>query len=176
LPSLPKAANEAKERNPFILFVIAPLFLFVVRQRFPSADANPRARSSVWIMDIAVICLGMGLISIFGFLPWLIIKMTTIGVAGTPGVRLFHAQHQFEDAYREHADSWDYTAAAMQGSSFYKLPEVLQWFAGNIGFHHIHHLSYRIPNYNLERCHRFDPMFVEVELRQPEITGLPPLG
>jgi omega-6 fatty acid desaturase (delta-12 desaturase) len=79
-------------------------------------------------MKVAVICLCMGLISIFGFLPWLIIKMATIGVASTAGVRLFHAQHQFEDAYWEHADSWDYTAAAMQGSSFYKLPEVLQSF------------------------------------------------
>lgn len=150
-------------RNPFILFLIAPLFLFVIRQRFPSAEANPRDRRSVWIMNVAIICLALGLITIFGFLPWLIIQLTTIGVASTAGVWLFYVQHQFEDAYWEHADDWDYTAAAMQGSSFYKLPKILQWFSGNIGFHHIHHLSSRIPNYNLERCHRSDPMFREVK-------------
>ena len=84
-------------------------------------------------------------------------------MAGTGGVWLFYVQHQFEDAYWERGEDWDYTAAAMQGSSFYKLPKVLQWFSGNIGFHHIHHLSPRIPNYNLERCHRSDPMFTEIE-------------
>jgi acyl-lipid omega-6 desaturase (Delta-12 desaturase) len=150
-------------RNPLILFIIAPLLLFVIRQRFPSAPANPRERSSVWVMNLAVVGMALALIAIFGFLPWLIIQMTTIGVASTAGVWLFYVQHQFEDAYWENADEWDYTTAAMQGSSFYKLPKILQWFSGNIGFHHIHHLSSRIPNYNLERCHRSDPMFAEVK-------------
>ena len=72
-------------------------------------------------------------------------------------------QHQFEDVYWERRDEWDYTAAAIEGSSFYKLPKVLQWFTGNIGFHHIHHLSSRIPNYNLERCHHSNPLFSEVK-------------
>jgi omega-6 fatty acid desaturase (delta-12 desaturase) len=76
---------------------------------------------------------------------------------------MFYVQHQFEDVYWERGDNWDYTAAALQGSSFYQLPRVLQWFSGNIGFHHIHHLSPRIPNYNLERCHRADPMFQQVK-------------
>jgi omega-6 fatty acid desaturase (delta-12 desaturase) len=68
-------------------------------------------------------------------------------------------QHQFEGAYWERQGNWDYTAAALQGSSFYKLPRILQWFSGNIGFHHIHHLSPRIPNYNLEKCHKSNPIF-----------------
>ena len=76
---------------------------------------------------------------------------------------MFYVQHQFEDVYWERGDNWDYTAAALQGSSFYKLPRILQWFTGNIGFHHIHHLSPRIPNYNLERCHRADPLFQRVK-------------
>jgi omega-6 fatty acid desaturase (delta-12 desaturase) len=76
---------------------------------------------------------------------------------------MFYVQHQFEDAYWERDEDWDFTAAALQGSSFYKLPKVLQWFSGNIGFHHIHHLSPRIPNYNLERCHKADPLFQEVK-------------
>ena len=84
-------------------------------------------------------------------------------VAGAGGIWLFYIQHQFEDAYWERDEEWDYTAAALQGSSYYKLPRVLQWFSGNIGFHHIHHLSPRIPNYNLERCHNSDPVFQQVK-------------
>jgi omega-6 fatty acid desaturase (delta-12 desaturase) len=77
-------------------------------------------------------------------------------------VWLFYVQHQFEDAYWERRENWDYTAAALQGSSFYELPKILQWLSGNIGFHHIHHLSSRVPNYNLERCHRSHPLFQDV--------------
>jgi omega-6 fatty acid desaturase (delta-12 desaturase) len=84
-------------------------------------------------------------------------------VAGSSGVWLFYVQHQFEDVYWERGEDWSYTAAALQGSSFYKLPRILQWFSGNIGFHHIHHLSQRIPNYNLEKCHRADPLFQEIK-------------
>lgn len=150
-------------RNPLVLFFIAPLFLFLILQRFPSSKANPRERRSVWIMNLSVLAMVVGLIVIFGVLPWLIIQLTVLAVAFSCGVWLFYVQHQFEDAYWERAGDWDYTAAAMQGSSFYKLPRVLQWFSGNIGFHHIHHLSSRIPNYHLERCHRSDPMFQEVK-------------
>ena len=76
---------------------------------------------------------------------------------------MFYVQHQFEDVYWERDDEWDYTRAALEGSSFYKLPKILQWFTGNIGFHHIHHLSSRIPNYNLERCHNSHPIFTRVK-------------
>jgi omega-6 fatty acid desaturase (delta-12 desaturase) len=72
-------------------------------------------------------------------------------------------QHQFEDVYWERGDNWNYTAAALQGSSYYKLPRILQWFSGNIGFHHIHHLSSRIPNYNLQKCHESDPLLQQVK-------------
>jgi omega-6 fatty acid desaturase (delta-12 desaturase) len=81
-------------------------------------------------------------------------------VAGGVGLWMFYVQHQFEDGYWTDDPNWDHTAAAMDGSSFYKLPKILQWFSGNIGFHHIHHLNSRIPNYNLERCHNSDPRFV----------------
>jgi len=76
---------------------------------------------------------------------------------------LFYVQHQFDGVYWERGDGWDYTTAALQGSSFYKLPGVLQWFSGNIGYHHIHHLSSRIPNYNLARCHRAHLLFQSVK-------------
>lgn len=150
-------------RNPIVLFVIAPMVLFVIIERFPSSKASPREKRSVWIMNAAILSLALGLIAIFGFLPWLFIQLTTSLVAYSSGVWLFYVQHQFEDTYWEHGEEWDFTAAALQGSSFYKLPKILQWFSGNIGFHHIHHLSPRIPNYNLERCHRSDPMLAEIE-------------
>ncbi len=149
-------------RNPIVLFVIAPLFLFVVRNRFPSPGAKLQEAASVYLMNAAILAMAIGMIAIFGFWPWVILQLIAMGVAGSSGVWLFYVQHQFEDAYWERREDWDYTAAALQGSSFYKLPKIFQWFSGNIGFHHIHHLSSRIPNYNLERCHRSDPMFAEV--------------
>ena len=149
-------------RSPFILFTIAPLYVYLVRHRFALPTAKSRARTSVWIMNLAVLALAGALIVAFGFLPWLIIQVSVMGIAGTAGVWLFYVQHQFEDVYWEHGGDWDFTDAAIKGSSFYRLPKVLQWFSGNIGFHHVHHLSHRIPNYNLERCHKSDPIFSDV--------------
>jgi omega-6 fatty acid desaturase (delta-12 desaturase) len=141
-------------RNPVVLFVIAPLFLFVVLQRFPSETANPRERRSVYWMDLAILAQALALSALFGFGTYWAIQLAMMAVAGSAGVWMFYVQHQFEDVNWERGDEWDFTAAALQGSSYYKLPRILQWFTGNIGFHHIHHLSARIPNYNLERCHR----------------------
>ena len=84
-------------------------------------------------------------------------------VAGAAGVWLFYVQHQFDGVYWERGENWDYATAALKGSSYYKLPRILQWFSGNIGFHHIHHLSPRIPNYNLEKCHESEPLFQSVK-------------
>lgn len=150
-------------RNPIVLFVIAPLYLFVIRQRFPSAQANPRERMSVHWMNLAILGMAAILSWIYGLEAYLLIQLTAMAVAGGAGVWLFYVQHQFEDVYWERGDKWDFKAAALEGSSFYKLPKILQWFSGNIGFHHIHHLSSRIPNYNLERCHNAHPIFQEVK-------------
>jgi len=150
-------------RNPIVLFVIAPVFLFVVRERFPSPKASPRERRSVWCMNGAVLALAVTLSMVFGLKAYLLIQLTVTMTAGAAGVWMFYVQHQFEDAYWERSEAWDYTTAALQGSSFYKLPRVLQWFSGNIGFHHIHHLSPRIANYNLERCHNSHPLFQNVK-------------
>ena len=151
--------NYRLVRNPFILFVFAPLFLFFVLERFPSKKSKPREKRSVMMMNLALLTWGVCMSAIFGFIPWLIIQLVMMSVAGCSGVWLFYVQHQFEDAYWEETKNWDFTTAAMEGSSYYKLPKVLQWFSGNIGFHHIHHLNPRIPNYNLERCHHSDPFF-----------------
>lgn len=150
-------------RNPLVLFVLAPLLVFVVLQRFPKKQADSRERHSVYWMNLAIFAMAAVMTAIFGLKAYLILQLTAMLVAGSAGFWLFYVQHQFDGVYWERRDDWDYAAAALQGSSFYKLPRVLQWFSGNIGFHHIHHLSPRIPNYHLERCHRANPLFQTVK-------------
>jgi omega-6 fatty acid desaturase (delta-12 desaturase) len=150
-------------RNPVVLFVIAPVFLFLIQQRVPSLKAPARERYSVYWTNLALGGMAAGLIAIFGLKAYLIIQLTALVTAGAAGVWLFYVQHQFEGVYWERSEEWDYAEAALKGSSFYKLPKVLQWFSGNIGFHHIHHLSPRIPNYYLEKCHRAEPLFQTVK-------------
>lgn len=150
-------------RHPVVLFVIAPLFLFLVKHRFPYVKASRRERNSVYWTNLAILGLASTLTWILGLEAYLLIQLTVMAVGGTAGVWLFYVQHQFEGVYWERGDQWDYAKAALQGSSFYKLPKILQWFSGNIGFHHIHHLSPRIPNYHLERCHKAEPLFQKVK-------------
>ncbi len=150
-------------RNPAVLFVLAPLYLFLIQQRVPSRKAPLRERYSVYWTNLAVGAMAAGLIWVFGLKAALIIQLTVLMTAGSAGVWLFYVQHQFEGVYWERGEEWDYVTAALKGSSFYQLPKVLQWFSGNIGFHHIHHLSPRIPNYHLEKCHRAEPLFQTVK-------------
>ncbi|MEI6566503.1 MAG: fatty acid desaturase, partial [Verrucomicrobiota bacterium] len=109
---------------------------------------------------------------LFGWKMWILLQLVVLTVAASAGVWLFYVQHQFEGVYWQRHENWDYQEAALQGSSFYKLPRILQWFSGNIGFHHIHHLSPRIPNYNLEKCHNAEPLFQTVK----PVTLLASLG
>jgi omega-6 fatty acid desaturase (delta-12 desaturase) len=150
-------------RNPIVLFLLAPLYMFVIHQRFASKGSNTRERASIWWTNLALLLMVIGLSHIYGWASYLMIQLIVLGVAGAVGVWMFYVQHQFEDVYWERGENWDYAAAALRGSSFYKLPAVLQWFSGNIGFHHIHHLSARIPNYNLQKCHEADPLFQQVQ-------------
>jgi acyl-lipid omega-6 desaturase (Delta-12 desaturase) len=150
-------------RNPFVLFVLAPLFLFLVIQRIPSSKAGRRERDSVYLTNLALLALATGMSLLFGFKTYVLLQCGVVLAAGVAGVWLFYVQHQFEGVYWERSKEWDYATAALRGSSFYKLPKVLQWFSGSIGFHHIHHLSPRIPNYYLEKCHRAEPLFQTVQ-------------
>ena len=150
-------------RNPIVLFILAPLFVLLVKHRFSPASDNQRERHSVYWMNLAILGMAVTLSLVFGVMNYVLIQLTALTVAGSAGFWLFYVQHQFEGVYWERGDEWDYTAAALQGSSFYKLPKILQWFTGNIGYHHIHHLSSRIPNYNLERCHKAHLMFQQVK-------------
>jgi omega-6 fatty acid desaturase (delta-12 desaturase) len=150
-------------RNPLILFVVAPLVLFLVLQRLPTGKEGKRERLSVHGTNLALALMVTGMSWAIGWKAYLLLQLTAVMVAGSAGVWLFYVQHQFEGVYWERGGEWDFEKAALQGSSYYKLPRLLQWFSGNIGFHHIHHLSPRIPNYHLEGCHRSEPLFHTVK-------------
>ena len=143
-------------RNPFILFVVGPVLMFLVFERIPRGD-RPEERRSIWITNIALLGVALLMSWLIGFWTYVALQLSVLAIAATAGVWLFYVQHQYEDVYWERHGEWNYAVVAVEGSSFYKLPRVLQWFTGNIGFHHIHHLSPRIPNYNLERCHNDNP-------------------
>jgi acyl-lipid omega-6 desaturase (Delta-12 desaturase) len=150
-------------RNPFILFVLAPLFYFIVQQRFASPKAGRRERNSVLWTNLAIIAMLAGMSWWLGLKTCLLLQGSITMLAGSAGIWLFYVQHQFEGVYWERRADWDYCTAALRGSSFYKLPRILQWFSGSIGFHHIHHLSPLIPNYNLAKCHQSEPLFQSVK-------------
>ena len=150
-------------RNPVVLFGLVPLVYVVVGQRFPWRQADRRERRNLVATNFTILGIALLLSWAMGVRAYLAIQATILLIASAVGVWLFYVQHQFEGAYWEHRDRWDFVTAALQGSSFYQLPRVLQWFTGNIGFHHIHHLSPGIPNYNLEKCYRAEPLFQTVE-------------
>lgn len=150
-------------RNPLILFILGPLALFLIWQRVPSGVGGVRERRSVYWTNLAIAGVVAVMSVTIGIKAFLMVQLPIVVIAGAAGVWLFYVQHQYEGVYWERHEDWDYVSVALQGSSFYKLPRVLQWFTGNIGFHHIHHLSPRIPNYYLEKCHNENPMFHEVK-------------
>ena len=113
-------------------------------------------------MNLALLTLVVMVHFTIGIGPFLAMQLPVLFLAAAAGAWLFYVQHQYEGVYWERKGHWDYVAAALDGSSYYELPAVLQWFTGNIGFHHIHHLSSKIPNYNLPRCHRENPIFQKV--------------
>ena len=146
-------------RNPLIIFGIGPLLTFLILHRFPNNSYKKREKNSVHLTNLALIIIILGMSWAIGLKNYLLIQLPVIWVASTVGVWMFYVQHQFEGVYWERAQEWDFLKAGLEGSSFYQLPKVLQWFTGSIGFHHIHHLSPRIPNYLLEECHLENKIF-----------------
>ncbi len=150
-------------RYPMVMFGLGPFFAFVISQRFAHKGAARRERHSVYWTNLALLGILIVMGAIIGVKAYVLVQVPIMVIAGAAGVWMFYVQHQFEGVYWERHDNWDFATAALKGSSFYKLPKVLQWFTGNIGFHHIHHLSPRIPNYYLESCYRENPIFQEVK-------------
>ncbi|MGO1060386.1 fatty acid desaturase [Planococcus sp. FY231025] len=144
-------------RNPLVMFGFGPLFLVLISSRFNRKDARKKERNNTYLINISLVVIYSLLIWAIGWQAFLIVQGSTMFIAGALGIWLFYVQHTFEDSYFEDESEWDYVKAAVEGSSYYKLPKVLQWVTGNIGFHHVHHLSPRVPNYNLEKAHESTP-------------------
>jgi omega-6 fatty acid desaturase (delta-12 desaturase) len=152
-------------RNSFILFFLGPVYVFILKHRFPF-DV-PRTWKKEWV---SVFTTNLALAAVFvvmaltiGFQRFLMIQLPVTLIAATAGVWLFYVQHQFENTYWKRGADWDFFEACIQGSSFYDLPRILHWFTGNIGFHHVHHLASLIPNYRLKQCMRDNPELQEVQ-------------
>jgi omega-6 fatty acid desaturase (delta-12 desaturase) len=146
-------------RNPLVMFGIGPHYIFLFLSRFTGKHSGKRERNNVWLTNAGMAALYGSLTWMWGLKAVLMVFAPIVIIAGAVGVWLFYVQHQYENTYWRRGKEWDYPTAALMGSSYYKLPRILQWFSGNIGFHHIHHLGPKIPNYKLERAHVETPMF-----------------
>jgi omega-6 fatty acid desaturase (delta-12 desaturase) len=146
-------------RNPLVMFGFGPVIAMVIGPRMVARGARRRMRNSVLGTDAALVVLVGGVCWLIGWQAFLIVWAPAALLAGSVGIWLFYVQHQFEDAYWQSSAEWSYADAALRGSSYLKLPPLLQFFTGNIGLHHVHHLNARIPNYNLQRAHEASPMF-----------------
>lgn len=144
-------------RNPLVMFGLGPLFMVLILNRFNRSDARKKERMNTYLTNIVLIVICAVLIYALGWYAFFMVQGITLFLAGALGIWLFYIQHTYEDSYFEYDSEWDYVKAAVEGSSYYKLPKLLQWVTGNIGFHHVHHLAPRVPNYNLEDAHESIP-------------------
>jgi omega-6 fatty acid desaturase (delta-12 desaturase) len=153
-------------RNPLVMFGIGPIYSLLIQPRLVSRSARPRIRRSVIGTNVAVAVMVGGLCWAMGWREYLLVQAPTVVLGGAAGVFLFYVQHQFEDTYWQRPGDWTFADAALRGSSHLVLPQPLQFFTGNIGLHHVHHLNARIPNYNLQRAHDENAVFHSV----PELS------
>ena len=150
-------------RHPLIMFGLGSTFVFLVAHRFAKPKSSKRERQSVIGTNLALLGIVILMSLVMGLREYILVQLPIMFIGSAVGVWLFYVQHQFETVYWERHKQWDFIQSALQGASFYKLPRLLQWFTGNIGFHHIHHLDPRIPNYLLEKCQRETQRFQEVK-------------
>ncbi|MFI8575552.1 fatty acid desaturase [Rossellomorea aquimaris] len=141
-------------RNPFVMFVLGPIYVFLLKNRFNRKNARKKERNNTYLVNVIIVSLIALLCVTLGWQEFLLVQGSIFMVSGSIGIWLFYVQHTFEDSYFEEDKEWQYVLAAVEGSSFYKLPKFMQFLTGNIGYHHIHHLSPRVPNYKLEEAHK----------------------
>lgn len=151
-------------RHPLITFGIGPIFLFQIRHRFSLKTDRALERNNVYFTNIALFSILGVLGYFFGLANIILIYLPMCMVAQLIGCILFYVQHQYEEVYWSKGSQWSYNTAALEGCSYFKMPKIFQWFTGNIGFHHIHHLNHKIANYNLEKCYRENGIFQQVEI------------
>ena len=151
-------------RHPMVMFGVGPTYLFVLKHRLPVGMM--RGGWKPWLSTMgtnaAIAVLVAAVIWLVGYGPFLLVHLPITVLAASIGVWLFYVQHQFEDTYWSHGEDWSFHEAALLGSSHYQLPVVLRWFTANIGIHHIHHLSSRIPCYRLPDVLRDHPQLAGV--------------
>jgi omega-6 fatty acid desaturase (delta-12 desaturase) len=149
-------------RSPFALFTVGPLWALALEPRKVPFRGRRRVLRSHLYTNFGIVAMVSALVWVLGWQAFLEIQLPLVLLAGGAGMWLFYVQHQFEDAYWTGSDEWRYLDAALKGSSYLRLPKVLQFFSGNIGLHHVHHLNPRIPNYNLQRAHDENPFLHKV--------------
>lgn len=147
-------------RSGFVLFLIVPLVYIFFNNRLPLIQLKgfEMARRALWRSTALTLAFYAALVLLLGWKA-LIMHLVIVWIFGIIALWFFYIQHQHETAYKEWKDRWDYLRAAIQGSTYYKLPKIMHWLTGNIGYHHIHHLNPLVPNYELARCHRENPVF-----------------
>jgi acyl-lipid omega-6 desaturase (Delta-12 desaturase) len=149
-------------RNPIVMFGLGPVWAMFVQPRLVFRSMRPRIRRGIIVTNVALVVLVGTLGALLGWREYLLVQAPTAVLAGAVGVFLFYVQHQFEGTHWTNGEQWSFADAALEGSSYLKLPKVLQFFTANIGLHHVHHLSAKIPNYNLQRAHDANPIFHQV--------------
>lgn len=145
--------------HPFVLLTVGSVIKFVIIERIVTRPATTpvRVKRSVHLTNVLLLARTVALIWVLGPVRYLAIELLVLVLGGSFAIWFFYVQHRFEDSYWSRRSDWDYSRAALDGSSYLSLDPVLQFVSGNIGFHHLHHLDARIPNYNLARCHRENP-------------------
>ena len=145
--------------HPLVAQILVPplVFLLLYRVPFDAPASWKRERASVYLTNLTIAAILGALVLIFGIWPVVLVQFPILAITSVIGVWLFSVQHRFEEAQWARQEDWDPVQASLAGSSYLKLPRVLQWFTGNIGFHHVHHLSARVPNYRLQECHQARP-------------------
>jgi acyl-lipid omega-6 desaturase (Delta-12 desaturase) len=161
LPPLKRLAYRMY-RNPLIMFGLGPSYVFLIEYRFNRKGAKMKERLNTYTVNLGIATVVGLLCWTIGWKAFLLVQGPIFLISSLVGFWLFYVQHQFEGTYYEKDEKWDHMSAALRGSSFYKLPKVLHWFTGNIGYHHIHHLSPRVPNYYLDRVQEENAMFQNV--------------
>jgi omega-6 fatty acid desaturase (delta-12 desaturase) len=148
-------------RSPIVMFIIGPLYYLLIHNRFPFIKLKgwTKVRQSLIWSNLFLVLFYLSLGFIFGWKNFLLIQAPIIFFFAIIAIWFFYVQHQHEKSYKQWKENWEYLLSAIKGSTYYKLPKPIMWLTGNIGFHHIHHLSSLIPNYNLEKCNRDNPIF-----------------
>ena len=157
-------------RNPLVMLFVGPSLVFLVARRFPQRGMSRRILLSVVVTNVALAGWAIGWSTLLGWQAYLLIQGTTLVAGGAVAAWMLYIQHQYEATYYQAAEQWQFELAALQGSSYLKLPPALAWAVGNANYHHVHHLSAKIPNYRLRAAHEEQPMFARTPVVTPRTS------